>query len=76
MKPIYKILFPVTFLFSYLSAFSQQTGEPEMADLLRSNGKIYVVVAVVLIVLAGLIIFLVQIDRKVSRLEKKNQNNP
>lgn len=42
----------------------------EMADTMRSNGKIYVVVAVVLIILAGLFIYLVSIDRKIGRLEK------
>jgi uncharacterized membrane protein len=53
----------------------QPPDDIEMADTLRSNGKIYVVVAVLLIILTGLIIFLIRIDRKVSKLEKKNQNN-
>jgi len=43
----------------------------EMADSMRSNGKIYVVVAVVLVILAGLIFYLVGLDRKISRLEKE-----
>lgn len=42
----------------------------EMADLMRSNGKIYVVVAVLLLILLGLIAYLVVLDRKVSKLEK------
>lgn len=42
----------------------------EMADLMRSNGKIYVVVAVVGVVLAGLIVYVMMVDRKISRLEK------
>lgn len=76
MKIIFK-LFPslFTIFFSTLSALAQQPGEVEMADTLRSSGKIYVVVAVLLIILIGLIIFLIRIDRKVSKLEKKNQNN-
>lgn len=41
-----------------------------MADLMRSNGKIYVVVAVVGVVLAGLIVYVIMVDRKISRLEK------
>jgi hypothetical protein len=49
----------------------------EMADTFRSEGKIYVVVAIVLIVLTGLIAFLFLLDRKLTRLEKmmetKNQ---
>ncbi|HTN07677.1 CcmD family protein [Agriterribacter sp.] len=45
----------------------------EMADGLRSNGKIYVVVAVLAIIFMGLFLFLISIDRKVSRLEKENK---
>jgi hypothetical protein len=41
-----------------------------MADLMRSNGKIYVVVAVVLTILTGLILYVVRLDRKMTRLEK------
>lgn len=43
----------------------------EMADKLRSDGKIYVVVGCVLVVLAGMIFYLITIDRKVSRLEQQ-----
>lgn len=41
-----------------------------MADGLRSEGKIYVVVLIVLIVLAGLIGYLFLMDQKVKKLEK------
>ena len=44
-----------------------------MADAMRSNGKIYVVVTVLLIILAGLFIYLIQLDRKISRMEKNNK---
>ena len=43
----------------------------EMADAMRSNGKIYVVVAVISIVLSVLLVYLTIIDRKLSKLEKK-----
>lgn len=46
----------------------------EMADTMRSNGKIYVVVAVVLIVVAGLLLYLALTDRKITALEKKINN--
>ena len=50
----------------------QATGsDVEMADLLRSSGKIYIVVAVVTIIMTGLIIYLVSIDRKLTKIEKK-----
>jgi len=38
---------------------------------MRSNGKIYVVVAVVLIILIGLLLYLLRLDRKISKLEKE-----
>ena len=44
----------------------QQT---EMADLMRSNGKIYVVVAVMLTLLVGLVIYLIRLDKKLAILE-------
>ena len=47
-------------------------GQVEMADTMRSNGKIYVVVAVACIVFAVIAVYLIMIDRKVTRLEKKN----
>ncbi|GAA4499607.1 hypothetical protein GCM10023172_18480 [Hymenobacter ginsengisoli] len=45
--------------------------QPEMADALRASGKIYVVVLVIVIILSGLLIYLVRLDRKVSRLERE-----
>jgi CcmD family protein len=45
--------------------------KPEMADLLRSNGKIYAVVAVCLTILIGLFFYVFTIDRRISRLEKE-----
>lgn len=43
----------------------------EMADTMRSEGKIYVVVLVVAIVFTGLVLFAIYSDRKISRLEKE-----
>ena len=42
----------------------------EMADVMRSNGKIYTVVAVCLTILVGLFLYVFSIDRKLRRLEK------
>jgi hypothetical protein len=41
---------------------------------MRSDGKIYVVVAVVLTILAGLILYVVRLDRKITRLEKGDKD--
>ncbi|MHA6246467.1 CcmD family protein [Pontibacter sp. CAU 1760] len=49
------------------------TAQPdvEMADMLRQDGKIYVVVVVLLTVLGGVLLYLVVLDRKVTKLEKQ-----
>lgn len=46
----------------------------EMADLMRSNGKIFVVLAVVLLIQAGLFVFLWNLDRRLTRWESTNAN--
>ena len=48
----------------------QAQNDVEMADHMRAEGKIYVVVAVILTVLVGLILYLFSLDRKVKKLEK------
>ncbi|MBS1742214.1 MAG: CcmD family protein [Bacteroidetes bacterium] len=43
----------------------------EMADTMRSNGKIYIVVAVCVTILVGLFIYVMSIDRKIKKMEKE-----
>lgn len=68
MKNLCKLLSILVFSFVSNMAIAQQ--EVEMADTMRTNGKIYVVVAIMVILLAGILAYLVIIDRKVTRLEK------
>lgn len=56
-----------------LSASNALAQDAEMADGLRSSGKIYVIVIIIMIVLTGLIVYLFSMDRKLSRLEKTIQ---
>ena len=42
-----------------------------MADLFRAEGKIYVVLAVLGIVFVGLVAYLVWMERRIKKLEKK-----
>jgi hypothetical protein len=49
-----------------------EASSDSMASLMRSNGKIYVVVAVVLTILFGLIAYLIRLDSKISKLEKES----
>ncbi|MBL7722435.1 MAG: CcmD family protein [Chitinophagaceae bacterium] len=61
------------FLMLLLSAASiAQDKDVSVADTMRSNGRIYVVVAVVLTILTGLILYLVRLDRKITKLEKES----
>ncbi len=55
-----------------LSTAGYAQEKAEMADLMRSNGKIYVVVAVCLTILIGLFLYVFMIDRKMSRIEKED----
>ena len=71
-KIVYRLLFVVCSLLCSTILFAQ-ADKPEMADQMRSNGKIYVVVAVCLTILIGLFIYVFLIDRKVNRLEKENK---
>ncbi|MBV9986451.1 MAG: CcmD family protein [Chitinophagaceae bacterium] len=47
-----------------------QPASSEPVDFMHSNGRIYVVMAVVLAILIGLFIYVYSLDRKISKLEK------
>lgn len=53
------------------AVFAQQTQSPDMADAMRSSGKIYVVVATICIIFAGLAIYLFSIDRRLKKIERE-----
>jgi CcmD family protein len=54
------------------SGFAQEAQAPvEMADGLYQSGKIYVVVTVLAVIMAGIIGYLIMLDRKISKLEKE-----
>ena len=71
---IKRLFLLITVLFTHFFVFAQDE-KVEMADGFRSNGKIYVVVAVILTIFAGIIFYLVRLDRKISRIEKDNSAN-
>ncbi|MBC3541812.1 hypothetical protein H7U12_19115 [Rufibacter sp. H-1] len=53
------------------SAQAQSPSSPEMADAMRRDGKIYIVVAVLVSVLLGVLFYLINLDRKISKLERE-----
>jgi len=66
-----KLIFTLMMLFTTISLFAQNN-DIEMADALRSNGKIYIVVISIVIILAGLLIYLFTLDKRLKMLEKKS----
>ena len=70
-----KILTVLLLILSSVNLFAQDNGI-EMADAMRSNGKIYIVVVCIVIILLGLLLYLFKIDSRLKMLEKKsNQKN-
>jgi len=67
--------FLLIFLIFLPSFIFAQENDVEMADVMRSNGKIYVVVAVVSVILLGFLIALISIDRKVKKLERNRKKD-
>ena len=68
-----KLISLITLLFTAVTLFAQDTtaNDPEMADKLYADGRIYVVVAVVATIFAGIIVYLINLDSKISKLEKQ-----
>ena len=62
----------VWMLFSLLLQAQEGSGKSSFGNTMRSNGRIYVVVAVMLTILAGLILYMVRLDKKITKLEKEN----
>lgn len=60
-------------VFTATNIFAQQTvnQEPTMADKMYEDGRIYVVVAVVATIFAVIIVYLINMDSKISKLEKQ-----
>lgn len=65
LNQLKKLLFAVCLL-----APQMLFAQTEMADAMRSDGKIYVVIAVVAVVLLGVLFYIISIDRKLQRMEK------
>jgi CcmD family protein len=69
MNKLRKIIATIIAAIYTLSVQAQTATEP--VDMMRSNGKIYVVVAVVIVILLGLFLYVFSLDRKISKMERK-----
>ena len=57
-----------------VTAADYSNNEVEMADVMRSEGKIYVLVGIIVLIFIGLLAYVIQTDRRVSKLEKNKAN--
>lgn len=70
MRKLTKYWGALMLLLLSLSAQAQMQ-EPEMADVLRENGKIFVVIIIMAIIFLGIAAYLFNLDRKISKMEKE-----
>ncbi len=61
-------------IFLLLITSMHASAQTEMADVMRSNGKIYVVVVVLATIFAGIFAYLIMLERKISKLEKESKS--
>jgi K+-transporting ATPase A subunit len=74
MKKIKSLFVFISMFFINIAGRSQtDRNKADMADTMRSNGRIYVVVAVVLVILIGLIMYIARLDKKITKMEKENR---
>ena len=73
-----KAFLAIGFCLMLTNIFAQKMdhASEEPTDFMNSNGKIFVVVAVVLVILVGLFIYLINLDRKIKKLEKGETDKP
>lgn len=58
-----------------IAGFEAARAEGEVGpDFMRSVGKIYVVAGVCLIILITLLIYMIRVDQRISKLEKRQKN--
>jgi len=60
----------LTLMLLFLSSFAQSA---EMADQMRADGKIYVVVGVLILIFAVLFTYLIFLDMRLRKVEKENE---
>ncbi|MFA6248874.1 MAG: CcmD family protein [Mucilaginibacter sp.] len=66
-----KLVSLVMMMLCFVAVKAQNGQDVEMADAMRSSGKIYVVIGTIVIVFTGLAIYLFSIDRRLKKIEKE-----
>lgn len=73
MDKLKSIGFVIAFSLLSIFAFAQNVADSAQqpnADVMRSNGKIYVVVAVIVTIVVGIFVYLLSLDRRIKKLER------
>lgn len=72
----YYLLTAMLFLMNTMMLQAQGNSlDQEAANFLRESGKLYVVITILVTIFAGIAIFLIFQERKISKLEKKLKDN-
>lgn len=64
-----KLLILITLMLSGIQSFA----ETEWTDTFYRNGKYSVVVAILAIIFTGIIVYLIRLDSRISKMEKKSK---
>lgn len=72
-----KVSMYVSLFLAFLFALPQMVlaRQPAMDDPMLKDGKIYVVVAVLVVIFIGIILFLISMERKLNKIER-NEKSP
>jgi CcmD family protein len=74
MNKLKNITLTIALCIMQVFVFAQDTANvktEDPTDFMRSEGKLYVVMVVVVVILIGLFIYLLSLDRKIKKLENK-----
>ena len=71
MKRFYSLITTLLFLLINNNLLAQT----ESTDFMRSMGKMYVVVAVIITIFIGIVLFLVFLDRRLTKIENQIKEN-
>jgi divalent metal cation (Fe/Co/Zn/Cd) transporter len=73
MNKLKRIGVVLTMAMIQVFAYAQNSLIQDNNDVMKSNGKIYVVMAVVIVIVTGLLLYLVNLDRKIRIMEKESK---
>ncbi|RCH56173.1 CcmD family protein [Mucilaginibacter hurinus] len=61
----------IVLMLTLTTVFAQESETVEMADTMRANGGIYVVVATLTIIFLGLAVYLFALDKRLKKIENE-----